>query len=115
MTPQEINEAVARKLGWKDNYPVYQIKDPAYRQILSPPDYCGDIRAAWEIVERIQLSEYLVKVIGKRQPEYTFFACEIRTYKPEEKIIVMESADTAPMAICLAFLKLEEIKLDRKG
>jgi hypothetical protein len=43
MTNQEINEAVARKLGRELSVPY--LKGPTYL-----PNYCSDISAAWEIL-----------------------------------------------------------------
>lgn len=95
MTDQEINEAVARKLG-------YELVKPNWWQFPKEtgrgpvPDYCHSIEAAWEI---------LLKV------EYW----SIRTMKGREDEVLVELgfgplvgcwADTAPRAICLAFLKL---------
>lgn len=100
MTDQEINEAVARKLGWE---PVPVSNDNVYygawRQIngvlVIPkvPDYCHSIEVAMGIVGehkegfeiKFKNGVWCVWMSGLRSNEY---------------------ADTAPMAICLAFLKL---------
>lgn len=113
MTNQEINEAVARKLGCKvisggklivrpdaiDEAPDYM------------PDYCHSIEAAWEVVEH--LKNHSVS-IHKTDPT-SVWLCSIFSWDgypraSERKEEVEAEADTAPMAICLSFLKLEEPK-----
>lgn len=92
-TNQEVNEAVARKLGG----------DPPGHP--EQPDYVGSIAAAWEIVEHLRTKNIGILVesdqdeIGKN-PGFSYW-CEI-TNHPE----CSGYANTAPLAICLAFLKL---------
>ncbi len=89
-TNQEINEAVALKLGWFEVAEVWMCP-PGSNEIFSKlPDYCTSIAAAWEIVEK---QEYFKLVYAASS-----WRCEMGKIK--------EYADTAPMAICLAFLKL---------
>lgn len=91
MTDQEINEAVARKLGWA---PV----PLSIEQVI--PDYCHYIEAAWEIVEFMR----------KNGRDFNMSVDEggfAIAWQYDEYIA---DADTAPMAICLAFLKLQEGK-----
>lgn len=98
MTNQEISEAVARKLGW------YQLGDGQWadawhiRTNLLP--YATDIAAAWEIVDNVSASYRwdLHKNIG---------GWIARIGGSEDW---SAQADTPAMAICLAFLKLEETK-----
>lgn len=110
MTDQETNEAVARELGWT------QTPD-CKRKMLKPwtrpegkedllPDYCHSIEAAWAIVEQEHKDGYF-----RMHDDYE--------YTPNGKKLVYrcifgvhnstgfaESTDeTAPMAICIAFLK----------
>lgn len=86
MTPQDINEAVARELGYVS---ASQVPGIYYA------DYCHSIAAAWEILNRphvyysIMSGESVIQAIINNK---------------------MAEADTAPMAICLAFLKLQEAK-----
>lgn len=109
MTDYEINEAVARKLGWKSTerkfnqpltrpvtwYPPGHNK-PHWRNI---PNYCRSIEAAWKVVEHV----------GKHSSWSMYWLGG-----PDEKkfwrVAILGSeyvdADTVPMAICLAFLKL---------
>lgn len=104
MTDTEINELVARKLGWTiDQTGAYKPGDDP--QAYDVPDYCHDIKAAWEVVEKhICVSD-----------EY-YFCLEFNAmyweagWRTTDKnhAVGWSSADTAPMAICLAFLKLEK-------
>jgi hypothetical protein len=109
MTDQEINEAVAKKLGW-----TYQksgvlfgrghreITENWYRpdgvvNIQGIPDYCHDIALSMkEVVEKFDAMA-LVKLSSGG------WACN--PTPPSFDYLVR--ADTAPMAICLAFLKLQ--------
>lgn len=96
MTPQEINEAVARKLG-VGNMDSIVING---KLIRCPLDYCNSIAAAWEIVDHIKSLAVRFDVelsCGQSR-------CQIDTL---DEISVIGRADTAPMAICLAFLKLK--------
>lgn len=109
MTDQEINEAVARKLGWIDIEPsTNPLLFYGHRQINDElelvPDYCHSIAAAWEVVEHLQ-KEFIIYVFGG-MPN-SVWHCDIQDH-PTAHLgrIVSQSADTAPMAICLTFLKL---------
>lgn len=111
VTDQEINLAVARGLGWEvrspsrceDNKPEHiHISDPS-RGIWCLPNYCHSIEAAWEIMEYLAPKYFGISIGHGTNPD--FWQCEIHG-KGWEK--VYERADTAPMAICLAFLKLEK-------
>lgn len=99
-TPEEINDAVARKLGWKQAGPmkhdplnVYLKKDG--ERIEGLPDYCHSIEAAWEVLESWKGHWEL-----HRQNGHFDFILYRRSEQYDGQ------ADTAPMAICLAFLKL---------
>lgn len=108
MTNQEINEAVAKRLGWKfktdDVSGNHWHKDGyCYDEI---PDYCSDIAAAWKIPEHLKATKYHCVQLNANvfNQQYGFWIGTI--YKQE----VFGESDTAPMAICKAFLKLEEPK-----
>lgn len=98
MTDQELNEAAARGLGW-----IYE--DGEWHKYANGicvdeqdlPDYCHSIAAAWEIMN-LPVAWDLVKQADEIQA---------RLYFPGGNIL-MAAADTAPMAICLAFLKLND-------
>lgn len=97
MTDQEINDAVASKLHWGG------------KSIKTHIDYCHSIEAAWEIVEHIRQRpnpkalinpSYAWEIHAKRKSWIVYMT------GPTWKQMVSAEADTAPMAICLAFLKL---------
>ena len=114
MTDQEINEAVARELGWKcDGHPRKCVDDAgsdfaySYFQCsvceVTPwpecgphpvPDYCHSIAAAWEVVTKAEV----FKLHFDWRAEGLHWSCWYDNH--------LEVSDTAPMAICLAFLKL---------
>ena len=118
MTDAEINEQVAGALGLvrDKHFPsiwyatgtleaCYDEKSgmtpiPSSRW-LELPNYCTDIAAAWEIVEQLTKDGFGLVYAGQWQVTN---GCGMDY---EESIA---SADTAPMAICLAFLKLKGIK-----
>lgn len=102
MTDQEINEAVAKKLCEtpKDLDPLNSDNwDRPYREMI--PNYCHSIEAAWEIVKYMESDwRFCLQSISSGHYGAWFFSNHSATE------LVSEQADTAPMAICLAFLKL---------
>lgn len=110
MTAEDINERVARKLGslvcdhsgeeyrYLDSSKSYTHGANGHHYII--PDYCRDIKAAWEIVEKLK-NENLV-TLWWHDGEWE---CDIEHSFSEADI---GKAETAPMAICLAFLKMGE-------
>lgn len=114
MTDQEINESVARKLGWTSpgpppDSPTWKMPDGGYDFV---PDYCHSIEAAWEVVEYLEKT-FNVRLLDlnrwERKPEHLQenWVFQIRT---EPYAIIEAGGDTAPVAICLAFLKMDEAK-----
>lgn len=105
MTDSEINEAVARKLGWtfcqhggaSGAVRPNPIK-PHFHEVY--PDYCHSIAAAWEIVEQ----PGLIWMIGRDRNGYSAGVC--RDSGTDINTMANTWAETAPMAICLAFLKV---------
>lgn len=113
MTDQEINEAVARKLGWVKTYGPVGIEVPGIERtmatyfirptntgkgigqeiIVDLPDYCHSIAAAFEILGN---QHFMLRHDNKKW----------RCWLNHKKNDIAE--DTAPMAICLAFLKLDK-------
>lgn len=105
MSPAQVNEAVARKLGWTVlsggtlGVPSNAIDDAAERI----PDYCHSIEAAWEIVGKFMSeSGWDFNLLGGERYGGDWQA----NFTGHDQWHSAES-DTAPMAICLAFLKLQ--------
>lgn len=122
MTDQEINEQVARKLGWNklaklDDSTGYLYGWKFKGELANPPDYCHSIEAAWEILEKKQIalvptntgwfatSRDAVLEEGECLEIWIPSGCATRDHCGCLRCAI---ADTAPMAICLAFLKLED-------
>jgi len=112
MTDQEINEAVARKLGWTkksfEGRKGFWFK-PNYNLPNNIPYYCNSIEAAWEVVEwiRINFPEEILRLecVGNEWEFGPTMMCGDEEFISDT---TNGRADTAPMAICLAFLKLED-------
>lgn len=119
-----LNEAVARKLGWgrcaEDSfYPEWWIDPKTNLFSREPSDYCHSIEAAWEIVEHITTIGLKMNPLEPKGDRWFWRVhltltnseayCHIsRNLSPDDPADrgPRETADTAPMAICLAFLKL---------
>lgn len=113
MTDTELNEAVARKLGWKNGGVIGELDGMAVGfHYIKPdgmgsssiwPSYSTSIEAVWEIVEM------LPDVAIYKWPEGGF-AVSIPQRDAEGNLSnakgVQANAATAPRAICEAFLKL---------
>lgn len=113
MTNQELDEAVARKLGWEKNKTLPDItgiggpnnarwyKDGIISSTDAPPPYSTDIKAAWEILAALDGSYSVGTCLGG-------FYCQLQTgdHKQNSKAV----AETAELAICKAFLAMEEVK-----
>ena len=116
MTDKEINEAVAKKLGWYHKSEEETLwtgglwyRDQERQGMNGLPNYCHDIAAAWEIIKT--LDNYSVKVM--RAGPTTEWFCLIFSWKKYSDIYkrqdeIETKAETAPKAICLAFLKMGE-------
>ena len=129
LTDREINEAVARKLGWacNDRHCNGDFKHTCGAcgkyghgncygdgtgavqvECDHMPDYCHSIEAAWEIVSRRKLifkcefAPYLN--LWKASFEAFGWCCGEERHNPSKDW--KGEADTAPMVICLAFLKI---------
>jgi len=100
MTNQELNEAVARKLGWKELGGRWSSPGLTGWKNIECPAYSTSIEAAWEIVERMEYMTLRHRYgLGLKG-----FVCQVDR---NGQMVANEEADTAPMAICKAFLKLE--------
>lgn len=103
MDNNELNEAVAKKLGWElwqgthwRRQTASSRPDHIDHEISSfLPDYCHSIEAAWEIVEKFPMQVGGVMRVG------TWYEPLVAGRTREDL-----RANTAAMAICKAFLKL---------
>jgi hypothetical protein len=118
MTPEEVNEAVALKLGWD------KVVGPApmFRTIWIrkgnfgegqqyAPTYTTDIKSAWEIVDYVasHSSDPSLKFKMTRHTSQVYAGWYIEAGGMGDDFTLAEGqAETAPMAICLAFLKLND-------
>lgn len=104
VTNQEINEAVAKKLGGERRIlPDAVLQDGTV--IKHYPDYCGSIQAAWEILQHNPHNPgggWLVNC-SEAKDGHGPYGCAFQVGPYEWH---WEYADTAPLAICKAFLKL---------
>ena len=90
MTNQEINEAVARKLGIELGN-------------LKPRDYATDIKAAWDLLTRLAPKGGVVRIEG---PYFDGWEVVV-TDEAGFQHLQITRAETAPLAICKVFLKPE--------
>lgn len=120
LTLQEINEAVARKLGWNKHKRTCEQPTPGasiftygnhwYQEGCvcreKMPDYCHSIAAAWEIWQK--MSEKYFLTLETEAGEFGRNIVKVWENDGKDYGWVIEDvyADTAPMAICLAFLKM---------
>jgi hypothetical protein len=108
MNNNEINEAVAKKLGpdrkkhFQAGFDDSHLQHPSLINYEVRPNYCHSIAAAWEIVDHLIKTEFQVIL---NMDSWGQCACNIHERK-EFRMVATEQADTAPMAICKAFLKL---------
>ena len=109
LTDQELNEAVARKLGY-ELLPTDRIlpngkplkawgKPPFYETNWLVPPYSTDIKAAWEIVESLATKAESIGTGPIIEISHDgSWHCKFG--------VIVTQAPTAPRAICEAFLKL---------
>lgn len=108
MTDQELNEAVARKLGY-DVFETYGYSGERVTNIrrnneVDPlPDYSGSIAAAWGIFDFLISKGGGGAVLYSEQRKLWEAAITDKGNTSGDSI---ETSDTAAKAICLAFLKL---------
>lgn len=108
MTDQEINEAVARKLGWTDIHKEeslnYALVGKVHEVLALIPDYCHSISAAWEIMDKYRLA---LKSVSHQWHVTANVGCPSWIEEKTCECGTCEKGDTAPMAICKAFLLLD--------
>lgn len=112
LSDQELNEAVAKKLGYTlQEVEGSEIKlwckysDPNGWPV--PRNYCHSIQAAWEIVEYLRPKgiEICISCDSALTPSPRWY-CQFGPNGLGQPGLIDHEADTAPRAICEAFLKL---------
>lgn len=99
MTDQEINELVARKLGWIEGPGPMWKQSPIHPESYGPKDYCHSIAAAWEIVNWVTSTGDF-----HLHGETLGWSCTIT----KDGQMIQWKASKPEMAICMAFLNLED-------
>lgn len=104
---KDLNEAVAKKLGWICDETGTWLKDGIYHHDepgKNFPDYCHSIEAAWEIWEKLRDQNYDLQLFSSWDRRE--IVCFNATYKADIGKNFQAECDTAPRAICEAFLRL---------
>lgn len=111
--PREIDRLIAeRMMGWT-NLSLAGTRfgtTPQGRVHRIVPQYSTDISAAWEVVEQLRLLGYQGGIDWARpEPGYecAFWSSSISPYEKQSS-----RAETAPMAICLAALKVIGVSIE---
>lgn len=112
MDDQELNEAVALKLGWVNlewSEPSGLRPELSGKREGSPPfgetvpAYSTSIAAAWEIIQYCENELVLYQIDLSWSRTGSSWHCTLGTKNQYNESV---GADTAPLAICKAFLKL---------
>lgn len=119
MTDQEMNEAVARKLGWQQCQRGEAI---GWHRKLTPegnhfherlPGYINEIESAWEIVDwfntqfaYVELEHFSYEEVDHPVTGWRLKLSEGWNNKTQHENRLEAEAESAPKAICEAFLKL---------
>lgn len=108
---QELDALVAEKImGWRylnqpsTGYPWYPPEEGWSK--AHPPRYSTDIAAAWKVMEKMcdmGNQNCTLQFEGKLNPDYAW------TFSHDENADWWASAGTAPLAICLAALKVKGV------
>lgn len=109
MTDRDVNEAVARELGWK-NPCLFQNDErhPVCECPFKIPDYCHSIEAAWELVTTFLASRALGRFKLKKMTVTRWHATFDDSFIERAESV----ADTVPRAICEAFLALKGVSVE---
>ena len=102
---------MGRKVQPYGGSPRYaDLAEDEYEEI---PHYSTSIAAAWELVEEIVRYYFMVEILTDTQnpaPVLGKFKVSCRLWHPGSENRQIFLADTAPLAICLAFRKATEEK-----
>lgn len=111
MTDKNLNEQVARRLGWKDpSQPRCggpregHAHGDFYACYEKCPDYCNSIGAAWEIVKFLRNKSMMVSMNLLEH-------CDLKITQYDLSNVLADAwENSTPRALCLAFLRLPEDK-----
>lgn len=113
MTQQQINEAVAKKLGYKkfhqevEDGDGYDYWSDGKHQNKNDLDFSTSIEAAWEIWEKMSNKYFLTLETEAGKFGRNIVKIWENDGKSARWVIEDIYEDTATLAICKAFLKLE--------
>ena len=102
MTAEELREEIARLRGWTDtDRPLVHWKTPpSHPRWAWVPNWPSDIAAAWQLVEEIEKECHAVSMERGSKKQWD---CVILPEEVQETWVVGEG-DTAPLAICRAYV-----------
>lgn len=109
MSPEAMREAVAVSLGWvRCRTPLQAKYDPEPHGWRSPkgaiksnlPDYPGDIKAAWGLLEVLRRDGYSIKLESVGIDDWRVSVMPYGT-----RVRLASVVDSMPIAICEAYLK----------
>jgi hypothetical protein len=112
MTPDELRIAIAKAKGWKTE--TFHTFSSSGRVVGTAPDgkffdtvpnWPADIAAAWELVEEVGAKNWTVTIENLADRPTEVLA---RIGIPFTLIWYTGFSDTAPLALCRAWLKLKE-------
>ncbi len=98
MSETEINEIVARKLGWKMTKDFQWWKYEGMLPLKYPRNYSTSIEAAWEIVQQFVAKDISIDLSYQKDAGWRFHYGAMVGEIPR--------GESAPLSICKAFLKL---------
>lgn len=99
MTNQETNEKVAHGLGWHRTSGTHNgwFRESHHLEVPTLPDYATSIEAAWEIIQHVRGYFALIR---KENGQWVCWFDDSS----------VSCAETAPRAICEAYLKLHQLQ-----
>ena len=115
LTNKELRILIAKAKGWEfvrgstyyghKTFLVVRRSDDTIEIISDCPDWPTDIAAAWELVEEMRPYFFRIDVMCWDHTGNWAVLCNPRHGHDEHVIPTLGDADTAPRAICLAWLQ----------
>lgn len=111
MTPEELRLKIAALKGWKhiETTPSGKVigTNPYGVFYATVPNWPASIEAAWELWEEMRAAPGAVNIQGDYAEKG--YVCYFRTYPTTAADTVAEWGETAPLAICAAWVAWKEI------